>query len=127
MNSVAFRRLIVRTSIVLLIVLILGYGFFEAHRVLSGPSLTIETPIDGSAISSTAVTLTGSARNISFLTINDAPAFIDEEGNFSATLSPAPGYAIFTVSARDRFGRSASDAVHITVLNYCPIKDILYG
>ena len=104
---------------ILAVLAILGYGLFEARRLLGGPSITIETPIDGSATSSVAVTISGVAQNISFLTINDAPAFTDEQGRFALRLSPPPGYAIFTVAATDRFGRRASAEVHITVLNYC--------
>ena len=103
------------------IVFTLSYGIFEARRLYQGPQIVITSPIDGSATSSAAVTIAGTAQNISFLTINDAPAFTDEKGNFSSRLSPARGYAIFTVAATDRFGRHASKQVTITVLNYCPI------
>lgn len=98
---------------------VVGYGLFEARRLLGGPSIAIDSPLDGTATSSQIVTVSGEARNISFLTINDAPAFTDEQGRFSLRLSPPPGYAIFTVAATDRFGRRASAQVRITVLNYC--------
>lgn len=100
---------------------IFGYGFFEGRRLLSGPRIVIESPLDGSSTSSTMVTLSGTARNISFLTVNGKPAYLDEHGQFLETLSPPPGYAIFTVTASDRFGRQSSKQVHITVLNFCPI------
>ncbi|TSC68218.1 MAG: hypothetical protein G01um101456_724 [Parcubacteria group bacterium Gr01-1014_56] len=105
---------------VIVIVAVLGYGLFEARRIIGGPTVTIDAPINGSATSSTTVAISGSARNISFLTINDAPAFTDESGRFSERLSPPPGYAIFTVAATDRFGRRAIAHVHITILNFCP-------
>ena len=98
---------------------IIAYGLFEARRLIGGPSITIDTPIDGSATSTDVVTISGTAQNISFLTIDDAPAFTDEQGRFSERLSPPQGYAIFTVAATDRFGRRASAQVRITVLNYC--------
>jgi hypothetical protein len=68
------------------------------------------------------VIISGVAQNISFLTINDAPAFTDESGKFSEILSPPPGYAIFTVAATDRFGRQARAEVRISVLNFCPVR-----
>ena len=109
-----------RVLVILVILAIVGYGLFEARRLIGGPIITIESPVDGSAISSTTVVIEGSARNISFLTINDAPAFTDESGHFIERLSPPSGYAIFTVAATDRFGRRATAQVHITILNYCP-------
>jgi hypothetical protein len=101
---------------------ILGYGLFEARRLIEGPRITIETPQDGSATSTTAVVLSGTAENISFLTINDAPAYTDESGHFSLTLSPPAGYTVFTVKGVDRFGRRTSKQVTINVLNYCSIS-----
>ncbi len=98
---------------------ILGYGLFEARRLIGGPVIEIEAPVNGSATSEEVVTISGYAHNISFLTINDAPAFTDQTGHFSQQLSPPPGYAIFTVAATDRFGRRTTAHVHITVLNYC--------
>ncbi|HYF13045.1 MAG TPA: hypothetical protein VD928_01980 [Candidatus Paceibacterota bacterium] len=106
----------------LVVFAVLVYGIFEARRLVGGPSITIESPINGSATSSDSILIAGKAENISFLTINDAPAFTDEEGYFMERLSPPPGYAIFTVAATDRFGRRASAQVHITVLNYCRVE-----
>jgi hypothetical protein len=104
----------------LAILAILGYGLFEARRLIGGPAIELDAPIEGSMTASTTVEIRGIARNISFLTINDAPAFTDEAGRFAETLSPPPGYAIFTVAATDRFGRRTIAQVHITILNYCP-------
>ena len=98
---------------------VLAYGLFEARRLLTGPQITIEAPRDGSATSTSAVVIEGRANNISFLTINDKPAFTNESGHFSVTLSPPVGYTVFTVAAIDRFGRRASKSISITILNYC--------
>ncbi len=103
--------------VVILLLVVLGYGSFEARKLLEGPEIVITSPIDGSAIASTTVTIIGTAKNISFLTIDDAPAFTDQAGNFSLTLSPPPGYTTLTVAAADRFGRRASKSVSITVLD----------
>lgn len=107
--------------LILAILGILGYGFFEARRLIGGPSITIDSPTDGSATTSATVVIRGTAENISFLTINDAPVYTDEQGHFSERLSPPPGYAIFSIQALDRFGRRVSRSIHITVLNYCAI------
>ena len=107
---------------ILLIIGAVGYGLFEARRILAGPIITINEPRDGSAIPAKgAVAIAGVASNISFLTINDKPVLTDESGHFAETLTPAAGYAIFTVAATDRFGRRVSRSVRFTVLNYCPI------
>ena len=112
-----------RLLAILAILVVLGYGIFEARRLIAGPEISITSPLNGTATSSDTVLISGVAQNISFLTINDAPAFTDEAGHFFEVVSPPPGYAIFTVAATDRFGRRAKAQVAITVLNYCPANE----
>lgn len=108
-----------RALVIALALAAVGYGFFEARQLIAGPTITLVAPLAGTATSSPAVYIAGVARNISFLTINDAPAYTDEAGNFADVLTPPPGYTTVTVAATDRFGRSVKQTVAITVLNYC--------
>ncbi len=107
--------------VILAVVIIGGYGLFEARRIIEGPEIVITSPLNGTATSSIGVVITGTAQNISFLTINDKPSYTDKTGNFSERLSIPPGLAVLTVRAVDRFGRRTSKQVAITVLNYCPV------
>ena len=109
--------------IALAVAVLVGYGLFEARKILEGPVITIESPRDGSATSSTGIMISGTAQNISFLTINDLPSYTDKSGNFSELLSIPPGFTVLTVQAVDRFGRRAAKSVSINVLNYCPITN----
>lgn len=115
------RRTVTLTIVCSAIAVLLGYGLFEGRKIIEGPQITIKTPSNGSATPSSAVIVSGLAENISFLTINDAPAYTDESGHFSVTLSPPPGYTVFTVRGVDRFGRRASKQVAFNIVNYCPI------
>jgi len=101
---------------------VVGYGFFEARRLVQGPRITILTPTDGSATSSPAITIAGLAENVSFLSINDRPILTDEAGYFSERMALPPGRAIFFINGKDRFGRSTSHTVHITIVTYCPVS-----
>ena len=109
-----------KAIILIMVLLVAGYGLFEARRIIEGPEVVIESPVSGSATSTSILTITGTAKNVSFLTINDKPAFTDEQGRFSLTLSPPTGYTVVTVASIDRFGRRASQSVAITMLDYCP-------
>ncbi len=110
-----------RLLIVLLLFILVGYALFESRRLIDGPDITIESPQSGTATSSALITIVGSAQNISFLTINDAPAFTDEQGKFVYRFTPPPGYTVVTVAATDRFGRSARREVSVHVVTYCPL------
>ena len=108
-----------RVLIVFIVLVVISYGLFEARKLLEGPDITIVSPRDGSATSTTAVTVVGTAQNISFLTINDAPSSTDEAGKFVYRFSPPAGYTVVTVAATDRFGRRASKSITFNVVNYC--------
>ena len=114
------KKLYVGGLTLLAIVFFVAYGVFEGRKLLQGPQITITSPRGGSATSTSALLIAGTAENISFLTINDLPAYTDEAGHFEETLSPPPGYTIVTVASVDRFGRRASKSVSVNVLNYCP-------
>lgn len=108
-----------RVAIIVIILVVLGYGLFEARRILEGPQITIIYPQNGSATSTNTLVISGEAQNVAFLTINDAPAYADEEGYFTQVLSPPLGYTVVTVAATDRFGRRASKTVALQVVRYC--------
>lgn len=108
-----------RSVLILIALAIIGYGFFEARQLVVGPDIAITAPIDGTATSSVWVAVGGVARNISFLTINDAPAYTDESGRFYEVLTPPPGLSIVTVAAVDRFGREIEKSISINLLTYC--------
>lgn len=110
-----------RLLIIIALVIIVGYGLFQARRIIEGPKLIIDSPLDGSATSSTLVTVSGRVENISFLTINDHTASADEQGRFVYRYSPPVGYTALTVAAIDRFGRRIERRVSFTLLNYCPV------
>lgn len=105
----------------MVVLLVVGYGAYEARRLVEGPEITIESPRDGSATSSIVVTVSGVAQNISFLTINDGASYTDEHGRFVYRFAPPAGYTVVTVAAIDRFGRRAKQSVTFNVLNYCQV------
>lgn len=111
-----------RVFIISMCAVVVLYGVFEAAQLIIGPQISIASPKDGSATSSGMVAVAGTARSISFLTINDKPAYTDESGNFTELLSLPPGYTVVTVSGVDRFGRRASKSVAITMRNNCPLN-----
>lgn len=122
MTTIALRRALLWFGTIVLVMGVAGYSIFEARRLVEGPKIAILAPVDGSATSSPVVTVSGIAENVSFLSINDRPILTDEEGRFSEQIAPPPGHATLSITAQDRFGRSASRLVHITIVTYCPLS-----
>lgn len=96
-----------------LVVLILGYGLFQARTLIQGPTLTLLSPSNGSSVSDSLVEIVGQAAHVSEIALNDRAIVIDEEGMFREHVLLGEGYNIMTLEARDRFGREVSSTLEI--------------
>ncbi len=92
---------------------IAGFTYLKMQNFLEGPRIEIFSPENGSTITNSFFNITGQARNISFLYLNDGQIFVDEEGNFSESLLAYPGYNIITLRARDKFEREITESLEI--------------
>jgi len=102
-------------SVVLFFLIIITYSLFQARFVILGPHIKITSPKNGASLSSDLINITGQAKNISFISLNDRPIYVDDKGNFNEKLIAPLGSSIMTVRAKDRFGRSTEKQVQIFV------------
>jgi hypothetical protein len=93
--------------------LIIGYGIFQFRHILLGPQIIVETPINGSTLSTPLITIQGSARDVVFLELNGRPIFVDEQYLFNEKLLLFYGYNILTLRARDRFNRETEQTIEL--------------
>ena len=86
------------------------YGGFKAWPLISGPHIQYVSTIQSNDTNSgpAFTTISGKAIHTETLTMDGATLLIDQEGNFSKTLTLPRGSAILTLTATDRFGRSRS-------------------
>ena len=104
----------IKTTIFILLLLgILGYTYFQVQNVVTGPVITISSPLHGSTLSSSLVEITGSTRNISSISLNGRQIFIDESAYFREKVLLSPGYNIITLRAKDRFGRETKEILEL--------------
>jgi len=115
------RKILKRSALTLIVVAILSYGYFQSRNFLYGPSITILEPVHGETYTDSLVNITGSAKRISYLELNDRQIFIDENSNFNEKLLLADGYNIMVLKARDRFGREETKTLEIV---YSPKENI---
>lgn len=98
-------KLILSVVIVIIVVIALAsYAYFQSREYLRGPVITILEPPNGLMSTTSLVALRGTARNVSFLTLNGRQIFTDERGVFRESLLLQDGYNIMTLEAKDRFG-----------------------
>ena len=107
----SLKRLVILSALVLL----LAYGIFEARRYLEGPVVRIDRPAEGETVEGPSVRVSGHAENLSYLYINGAQAYVDENGSISWVYTPPKGYTVLEVRASDRFGRERTVSVPFIV------------
>lgn len=103
--------------------LLVFYVLFQARFLILGPQIDIETPRDAEEVVDPLLTISGTAHNVAWLTLNGRQIFTDEEGLWSEKLLLSPGISIMTVSGRDRFGRERVRQVRVILLKPDPINN----
>lgn len=113
------KRAIAIGTIILVVVVIVGYAYIASHSFISGPSITVTdiagtaapAPIKGviyGSFATSTVTVTGVAKRIQSISLNGSPIQIDENGNFSRIIALFPGFNAETFSGKDAFGHVTS-------------------
>lgn len=97
----------------ILIVAIIVYAVFGFWDYFSGPELIITFPHNGYSTTSPIVKIIGITKRAQFISLNDRPIYIDEQGNWQETLPLSPGYTIIKAFVRDRFGREQSSLIYV--------------
>lgn len=104
-----------RTLILIVLLLLLGYGFLEAWPLLAGPSLSITSPLNAATIPGGIVRVSGRAHRTVVLSLDGAVLPHDQNGDFSSTLTFPHGGSILTFVAIDRFGKTVTETRNIFV------------
>ncbi len=96
-----------------LIVIVIGFAASRFTTVIAGPSITITSPTDGAVLTDPTVTISGQAKRINKISLNDRAIFTDDMGNFNETLLLGEGYTILVVKAEDQFGRTVEKQLRL--------------
>lgn len=102
-----FSTLFKTALIFALLGLIAWYGFFQAHSLITGPQITLESPISTLQETKTVI-VRGHTQNITELTLNGKVIHTNEAGYFDELLVLPDGYTIMTLHAKDRYGRKTT-------------------
>jgi len=94
-------------------VFIVGYFIFNFRIFIAGPSIVVTSPQNGEETDKDLVEITGKAQNTNFISLNDRPIFVDNEGNFKEFLLLSAGYNIIVIKAQDKFEREVSKNIEV--------------
>lgn len=89
------------------------YVLFETREVLMGPQIALIYPQDGDTVQQEVISITGTAHNISHLSLNGRQIFTDTAGVFKEQLLVPEGYTILELKAEDRFNRETIQHIRI--------------
>lgn len=103
------RTTIRRVLITIIILIVVGYIIFNSRFLITGPQIEVIYPPDGASLSERLIEIRGETRNIAYISLNDHPIFVDEEGNFSEKLLLSPGLSIIELYGNDRFDRETTE------------------
>lgn len=97
----------------LFISLISGYAIYQSRNIVAGPIITISDPENGTTTTQPLVKISGIAKNVKKITLNDRPIDIDEVGNFDERLLLSEGYNILKISGWDKFDKKTEKIIQL--------------
>ena len=115
MNQYKFERgfniklFVITASIILLI----SYGLCNARNLIMGATIEIFSPTPNLETEQNILVIKGRAKNISFLSLNEKPIFVDTEGLFEEKLLLSPGSNIIEIRAKDRFKKEVLETIKV--------------
>jgi len=101
------------TLIILFLIILFGYTIFEIWNYATGPKLTVSSPINGSVVSESLISINGCGKNTKKITLNNRAITVDESGVFQEQILLSYGYNILELKAEDRFGKQTEQKLQI--------------
>ena len=106
-NHATLSSILRAFGVATILALFVAYVLFQARFLIQGPQITMTK--DTSVVQTErTVTLEGTAKNITNITVNGNPILTDESGNFAYTIVLENGYNKTSIQAHDRYGRTTT-------------------
>lgn len=102
-------------GVTLLVLMVLSYLGFEYFKFIKPPDLEIFSPKNNGVVLNNKVSVSGRTTTDVFLTINNQPIIIDQEGNFATELQITPETNNLKFIAVSRSGKTTEKIVNINV------------
>ena len=92
--------------VILIVILLGGFLFYQYRAAFFNPPLTVYTPQEGK-VTSSDITVTGKTNSNVTLTINNSPVAIEDDGSFSKIITTFPGNLKLIIRALNKFGKES--------------------
>lgn len=85
--------------------MILGYLIFQYVSFITPPKIKVDSPIEGQVVRERELKVVGAVEKEATVLVNNQPAMVDDQGNFSATIEIFEGTEEVLVQATKRSGK----------------------
>jgi hypothetical protein len=103
-------------EIILLIVVILTaiiYGAWKAYPLISGPSITVLSPLPNEEVATTTFLISGKVARVKEITLQGRIIPIDTEGHFNELLVVQAPYTTIILTATDFYGKTITKTMQV--------------
>ncbi|KKU80429.1 MAG: hypothetical protein UY07_C0045G0002 [Parcubacteria group bacterium GW2011_GWA1_47_8] len=115
------RKFLIYAVVALALILGIGYAYLTLEDFVKGPQIVLTAPEAGFVATTSIISLRGHTARTNALSLNGAIIPLDLQGSFSEKLLLAEGYNIMTLVASDRYGRSHTKQIEVTLPPLFPI------
>lgn len=105
--------MIKKIALTIFFLLILAYALFQGRYVILGPRVVVNFPKEEALVDVGPLLISGTATNITHLSLNDRQIYTDKEGRFEEKLIAEVGINIIKLRALDRFGREKETLLRV--------------
>jgi hypothetical protein len=99
--------------IIAFVLLLISYGIFNARNLIVGPIIEVFSPAKDMETTENVIDIKGRAENVAFISLNEKPIFVNQEGFFDEKLLLSPGSNIIEIKAIDRFKKEILKTIKI--------------
>ncbi|OGD68266.1 hypothetical protein A3I18_00040 [Candidatus Campbellbacteria bacterium RIFCSPLOWO2_02_FULL_35_11] len=99
--------------IVLVVVIIGSYSFYQTRNIIKGPIIKIESPANGITVSDPNVYIKGMVKNAAYITMNGRQIFVNENNIFNEIVTLSYGYNVLEIEVKDKFERIKKERLEL--------------
>ncbi len=114
------KKIVIAIFLILLGGFLTSYGYYQARDLIYGPTVSILSPKNGETLLEPLAKITGKASNISYISLDDRPIYIDSEGKFREEFLLANGYNAIKIEVKDKFGRTKEKVIEVVYKGEIP-------
>jgi hypothetical protein len=113
MYKKSFLEKIGKWFFITLFVLIIIYFSSRIFNFISGPRITIHSPLPGQIIKSDTYTIIGNVKNVKTIKINGKEINIDQKGDFKEEMIIKAPYTLIVINAVDKYGKTKEQTLEV--------------